>query len=54
MAGADKDAPFLPTLNAFAMWAVGMTSLYVVYKTSLANAPKPVAVRSFLPDIPAT
>jgi len=42
--GADKDAPFLPTLNAFAMWAVGMTSLYVVYKSALANAPKPVAV----------
>ena len=40
----DKDAPFLPTLNALGMWAVGMTSLYVVYKSALANAPKPVAV----------
>lgn len=42
--GLDKDAPFLSTLQALGLWSVGMTSLYVFYKTALANSPKPVAV----------
>ena len=42
--GLDKDAPFLSTLQALGLWGVGMTCLFVTYKTALANAPKPVAV----------
>ena len=32
--GLDKDAPFLSTLQALGLWSVGMTSLYVFYKTA--------------------
>ena len=45
--GLDKDMPSLSTLNALGMFTVGMTSLYLFYKTALANAPKQVAVCIF-------
>jgi hypothetical protein len=41
--GLDKDMPSLSTLQALGMWTVGMTSLYLFYKTALANSPKQVA-----------
>ena len=42
--GLDKDAPFLSTLEAAGMLAVGMSSIYVFYRVAIANVPKQVAV----------
>ena len=42
--GLDKDMPSLSTLGALGMWTVGMTGLYVFYRTAIANSPKQVAV----------